>query len=73
MASAEKERDRVEEKLAEVLPEMDKLQAGGQATHVTLVFIEKLLSFAQNLHFYRQSFMIIEKMSVVFVNLRREL
>jgi hypothetical protein len=37
MASAEKERDRVEEKLAEVLPEMDKLQAGGQATHVTLV------------------------------------
>jgi hypothetical protein len=26
MASAEKERDRVEEKLAEVLPEMDKLQ-----------------------------------------------
>jgi hypothetical protein len=47
MASAEKERDRVEEKLAEVLPEMDKLQAGGQATHVTLVFIEKGLNFAQ--------------------------
>jgi len=33
MASAEKERDRVEEKLAEVLPEMDKLQAGGHEDH----------------------------------------
>ena len=36
MAGAEKERDRVEEKLAEVLPEMDKLQAGDTETHPTI-------------------------------------
>jgi hypothetical protein len=41
MVSAEKERDRVDEKLAEILPEMDKLQVQEDALRFQLFHILK--------------------------------
>jgi hypothetical protein len=41
MVSAEKERDRVDEKLAEVLPEMDKLQVQEDALRFQLFHMLK--------------------------------